>query len=125
VIDRFCTSGSFSGTICNIRALVVGVTVDVTGYGQIKQTVLSEQQDGIAAVGNGNSGGPVFYPTGTGDSQAQARGTISAIPGTSVYWRTCQGFPASRTTKTVATARTGSTSLTSATSWAPTLAPLS
>jgi hypothetical protein len=91
--DRFCTSGSFSGTICNIRAMVVGVTIDVTGYGQIKQTVLSEQQDGIAAVGNGDSGGPVFYPTGTGDSQAQARGTISAIPSASVYWRPCQGVP--------------------------------
>ena len=45
--------------------------INVTGYGEIKQTVLSEQQDGIAAVGNGDSGGPVFYPTGTNNSQAQ------------------------------------------------------
>jgi hypothetical protein len=91
--DRFCTSGSYSGTICNIRAMVVGVTIDVTGYGQIKQTVLSEQQDGISAVGNGDSGGPVFQPTGPANGQANARGTISAIPGQSVYWRPCQGVP--------------------------------
>lgn len=91
--DRFCTSGSYSGTICNIRAMVVGVTINMGGYGEVKKTVLSEQQDGIAAVGNGDSGGPVFQPTGTNNSQATARGTISAIPGQSVYWRPCQGVP--------------------------------
>jgi hypothetical protein len=39
------------------------------------------------------SGGPVFQPTGPNNSQATARGTISTIPGQSVYWRPCQGVP--------------------------------
>lgn len=91
--DRLCTSGSFSGTTCNIRAMSVGQTINVGGYGQVKQVVLADQQDGIAAVGNGDSGGPVFALTGLNNSQAIARGTISAIPGNTAYYRPCQGVP--------------------------------
>lgn len=46
------------------------MTIDVTGYGQLKQTVLAEQR--IAAVSNGDSGGPVFQPIGPNNSQATA-----------------------------------------------------
>jgi streptogrisin D len=74
--DAVCTSGSYSGTVCNIRVAETGVTLNVTGYGQMRDLVRADHQAAQGAAGNGDSGGPVITTTAVGVTYA--RGTMSA-----------------------------------------------
>ena len=54
-----CASGSYSGTTCYSKVISVGGAINI-GY-TVKPTVRAEQLSHTAAVGNGDSGGPVFF----------------------------------------------------------------
>ncbi|MGH3872895.1 MAG: S1 family peptidase [Pseudonocardiaceae bacterium] len=87
--DYVCTSGSFSGTRCNIQVKAINQTINV-GY-LIYQTVRAEQLDRTNAVGNGDSGGPVEQ-VAADTTKVYAKGTITALdPSTAVP---CTGVPA-------------------------------
>ncbi|MEQ4300092.1 hypothetical protein ABNF97_01650 [Plantactinospora sp. B6F1] len=92
--NTLCTSGSFSGTQCGGVAVAVDQTINMGGYGQVTDMVRAEKSNGFTMVGNGDSGGPVFFNTGEDNSWAIARGTVSAIPGDSDDWGACHGVPA-------------------------------
>lgn len=74
--DYVCTEGSFSGTRCDIRVMDTGSTINVIGYGQMRDMVTADNIHGEDAAGNGDSGGPVVSVTTGG---VLARGTISAM----------------------------------------------
>jgi hypothetical protein len=87
--DWLCTSGSFSGTICNIQV----TNPDTTTGNTVPEIPVAEAREvsGNSAGGFGDSGGPVFSLTGTG-SMLVARGTIEGgRAGTEVP---CTGVPA-------------------------------
>lgn len=67
--NRVCNGGSYSGTICSIEvvATVATVTYDppVNGVGRMTNMGIA-QRLGSAAVGNGDSGGPVYMPNSNG-----------------------------------------------------------
>lgn len=87
-----CASGAYSGAWCGIQVKQVNVTLWVGYY--IFQTVMAEQVNGIAPVGNGDSGGPVFDLTPDWNYDI-AKGTNTAIDlGAQT---TCQGTPGSAT----------------------------
>ena len=90
--DYICTSGAASGAVCGIRVAATGQTINVGGFGTVRNTIRAEKDDRTAAVGNGDSGGPAFSLTAdyTG---VYARGTITAISGVQADWRTCRGVP--------------------------------
>jgi len=74
--DFVCTSGAYSGTRCGSRVTAVNQTINF-GY-LVFETVRADKIDGTAAIGNGDSGGPVFsLPADTG--MVIARGTNTAI----------------------------------------------
>jgi hypothetical protein len=86
--DWLCTSGSFSGVVCNIRV----TNPDSTANGFFPFPVVEAREvSGLNAAGDGDSGGPVFSLTGTG-GQVVARGTIEGGRGAVVP---CTGVPAS------------------------------
>lgn len=93
-----CTSGSFSGTRCNIKITDSGLTHDFTDSDGVVHTyshlVKGKQQDGTNAAGNGDSGGPVFDVTSDGLS-VYAKGTITGGSGSDVV--PCTGVPSSST----------------------------
>jgi len=89
--EWLCTSGAFSGAVCQIRADQVGMTITINGFGTIFDTVMAYHYGGGAAGGNGDSGGPVFSAV---DQRLTARGTLSAISIASDDLRTCYGVPA-------------------------------
>lgn len=70
--DIVCTSGGFSGINCRQRVFDRNLFIDPFG-GPLFATA---QMDGLAAVGQGDSGGPVFA---AGLSSSIAHGVISAI----------------------------------------------
>ena len=92
--EWLCTSGAFSGTVCEIRAEQVGMTITIPGFNHVYDTVMAFHHGGGAAAGNGDSGGPVFSAV---DQKLTARGTLSAISTASQDVRTCYGVPASQT----------------------------
>jgi hypothetical protein len=90
--DRICTSGSYSGAVCGITVAATGQTINVGGFGTVRNTIRAEKDDRTAAVGNGDSGGPAFSLT-TDASGVYARGTITAISSVQADWKTCRGVP--------------------------------
>ncbi|WP_143115993.1 hypothetical protein [Lentzea xinjiangensis] len=91
--DWLCTSGSFSGTICDIRAVQTGLTICLTGFGCVNNSVEALHQGGYSAGGNGDSGGPLFSVQQPGD-RLVARGTLTAISVAPADIRQCSGVPA-------------------------------
>ncbi|MFD5826595.1 hypothetical protein [Lentzea sp. NPDC060358] len=91
--DWLCDSGSFSGTICEIRATQTGLTICLTGFGCVNNSVEAVHQGGYSAGGNGDSGGPVFSVQQPGD-RLVARGTLTAISIAATDLRQCSGVPA-------------------------------
>jgi streptogrisin D len=82
-----CTSGAYSGERCGITVIATGLTINVTGYGQMVHMSAADHPN-ASAVGNGDSGGPTVSYTTNG---VLARGTISAMdPGLVVP---CTGVP--------------------------------
>jgi hypothetical protein len=94
-----CTSGAMTGEHCKIRITNTGMTINV-GY-LIHPVVMAEHDDDLAAVGEGDSGGPVVSQDsggfmGKGDFVlVYAQGTITAldlnaeVPCASMYPTTC------------------------------------
>jgi len=78
-----CTSGAMTGEHCKIRIKNIGLTINV-GY-SIHPVVKAVHDDGLAAVGEGDSGGPVVSQDsggfmGNGDFVlVYAQGTITAL----------------------------------------------
>jgi hypothetical protein len=66
-----CPSGAATGEHCNAKITAVNFTI----WGTVK-TVVAQSQNGSAAVGKGDSGGPVI--TYNLNGKVDARGTISA-----------------------------------------------
>ncbi|HUQ61709.1 hypothetical protein [Lentzea sp.] len=91
--DWLCDSGSFSGTICDIRATQTGLTICLNGFGCVNNSVEAVHQGGYSAGGNGDSGGPVFSVQQPGD-RLVARGTLTAISVAAADLRQCSGVPA-------------------------------
>jgi len=90
--DYICTSGSFSGAVCGIKVAATGQTINVGGFGTVRNTIRAEKDDRTAAVGHGDSGGPAYSLTSDARG-VYARGTITAISGVQADWRTCRGVP--------------------------------
>ena len=88
--DWLCTSGSYSGARCGIRVTATNVTINVGYY--IYGQVRAEQVDHTNAVGNGDSGGPVFSLSAD-PNRVIAKGIISAGDMGSAP-ATCTGVPA-------------------------------
>jgi hypothetical protein len=86
--DWLCTSGAYSGARCNIQVKAVNQTINV-GY-TIYQIVRAEQVDHTNAVGNGDSGGPVFSLS-TDPNKVIAKGTNTAIDTSTAV--ACTGVP--------------------------------
>lgn len=87
--DLVCTSGSYSGEICNTLVVRTGETVSFDGFAVVRDLVRAQSQVNQAVAGNGDSGGPVFSLSG---ANAVARGTITGIPlGNDL--RPCKGVP--------------------------------
>ena len=87
--DWLCDSGGYSGTRCGIQVKATGVTINI-GY-LVYNTVRAEQVDHTNAIGNGDSGGPVFSLASWDYSKIWAKGTNTAIDlSTSVP---CTGVP--------------------------------
>lgn len=73
-----CTSGAFSGAVCNIQVTAVNTMAqDIFTLNIIDGLVIAEQLDHGNAAGSGDSGGPVFTIRGDLTTIA-ARGIISA-----------------------------------------------
>lgn len=89
--EWLCTSGAFSGTVCEIRAEQVGMSISLLGFGTVQDVVRAVHTGGGAAGGNGDSGGPVFSAV---DQRLTARGTLTAISVASSELRPCYGVPA-------------------------------
>ncbi len=79
-----CTSGSASGIRCSIQVLNIDVHVGTTG-----PFVSAYRTDGANAVGEGDSGGPVFSLPSPDNGKVIAKGVISA--GLTNYPATCTG----------------------------------
>lgn len=71
-----CTSGAVSGTHCGLRVTRTGVVLSIAGT-DVPGQIEAEQVGHTAAVGNGDSGGPV-YSTTTVDGPVSAHGMITA-----------------------------------------------
>ncbi|RGA06969.1 hypothetical protein DI270_000440 [Microbispora triticiradicis] len=72
-----CTSGAYSGTVCNSQVTATGVTI-ITGY-TIYNLVRAEQTAHTNAAGQGDSGGPVELVNPSNTTQVYATGVITAI----------------------------------------------
>jgi hypothetical protein len=87
-----CVSGAASGVRCGNRVAMRGVSISVKGHSVVED--YAEQKDGLEAVGNGDSGGPVFSVSPSDNyARVTALGVISAR---SDYVVTCRGLPDSR-----------------------------
>jgi len=83
-----CYSGAPSGIVCGNKMTALSVSA---AYGPTQiyfGLTRTSQVDGISAVGNGDSGGPVIA---VADGKAYAMGVISGMSGGSPH--TCQGLP--------------------------------
>ncbi|WP_367132482.1 MULTISPECIES: S1 family peptidase [Streptomyces] len=88
--DRVCTSGSASGTICDIQVTATN-RMAVTDDGNFYPMVIAQKLDGGAAAGTGDSGGPVFSYADSNYVRITARGIISSGSGNSVPCKGMQG----------------------------------
>jgi hypothetical protein len=70
-----CTSGSFSGTRCNIMVDALDLRVEFLFEVPVRSLVRGVQLDDESASGQGDSGGPVFTVRGNGN-EANAAGLI-------------------------------------------------
>ena len=81
-----CTSGAFSGEICNILISSIGNFYCEGAYSCVTVT-WGQRSDGAAAAGHGDSGGPVYSYSG---SSVYAQGMINVgYPGTEA---TCPNY---------------------------------
>ncbi|KQZ05802.1 hypothetical protein ASD19_13280 [Microbacterium sp. Root53] len=84
-----CYSGSFSGTVCSNTIMATGLTVCYTGLPCYNNIVRTQQATGIPALGNGDSGGPVYstssgiYATGIISGMSNGTATCTGEPGSS------------------------------------------
>lgn len=88
--DWLCTSGSYSGAVCNIRVTATNLTINIGYY--VYGIVRAEQVNHTNAAGNGDSGGPVFSLS-SDPNRVVAKGTITAGDPSSAP-ATCTGVPA-------------------------------
>jgi hypothetical protein len=87
--DWLCTSGAYSGARCNEQVKAVNQTIWV-GH-SITQLVMAEQVDHTNAIGNGDSGGPVFSLSASDFNKVIAKGTNTAIDTSTQV--PCTGIP--------------------------------
>ncbi|MEV6304865.1 hypothetical protein AB0M02_36010 [Actinoplanes sp. NPDC051861] len=92
-----CTSGSFSGSRCRVSVSATGLCINLStpaeGTVRVCGQVRADQLDGLAAAGEGDSGGPVVSFDGAGTGRVLAHGTISG--GSSAQEVTCRGYDTS------------------------------
>jgi hypothetical protein len=88
--DWLCDSGAYSGATCGIQVKATNVTVNV-GY-LIYPLVMAEQVNHTNAIGNGDSGGPVFSTAPWDINKVFAKGTNTAIDLSTAV--PCTGVPA-------------------------------
>jgi hypothetical protein len=86
--DWVCTSGAFSGAVCNIQVVKTDEAISVGGHPMT--LVRAEQSNHVAPIGNGDSGGPVFSLANSNVDDV-ARGTITAYDTATIV--PCQGVP--------------------------------
>lgn len=86
--DFVCTNGANSGVHCNVKVTAMKVAWDDGYGGGAANNIKAVQQSSknIAAI-QGDSGGPVIYPNGTGT--VGAVGMIQAISGTALTGTAC------------------------------------
>ncbi len=86
--DFVCTNGANSGVHCNVKVTAMKVAFDDGYGGGAANNIKAVQQSSknIAAI-QGDSGGPVIYPNGTGT--VGAVGMIQAISGTALTGSAC------------------------------------
>ncbi|RLV56654.1 hypothetical protein D9V41_06205 [Aeromicrobium phragmitis] len=91
--SNVCYSGAFTGTICGntVEGIVNGLTVEVPGQGiqTYDNLILTRHSQGLAAAGQGDSGGPALINSG---GNSLASGVISAIQPHNGAWDTCNGL---------------------------------
>jgi len=87
--DFVCTSGAFSGAVCNIKIVALNDSFTLDGHA-MSGMVRAEQQSHVDAAGNGDSGGPAFSLTNS-NADDVARGTITAYDG--AHTVSCAGVP--------------------------------
>jgi hypothetical protein len=85
-----CTSGAVSGVRCGIQVISNNQYIDGDG-----PFVGAKKNNGTNAVGQGDSGGPVFELPSPDTGKAIAKGIMSA--GMPLYQTGCTGMPVSRT----------------------------
>jgi hypothetical protein len=90
--QQACPSGGYSGRDCRTTIGAVGVYIVLNGR-TVGPAYRTDHNEGVASVGEGDSGGPVFsWATG---SSVYAQGIVSAI--STNHLGACQGFaPAGR-----------------------------
>jgi hypothetical protein len=80
-----CTSGSFSGTRCDLQIVAIGLCFDMThdieGTTRVCGQVEANHRFGGNAAGGGDSGGAVLVANSANTTQVFARGTATAIDG--------------------------------------------
>jgi hypothetical protein len=89
--DWLCDSGSYSGTICEIKVEKIWDRICLDNFGCVTNAVEARHQGGYSAGGNGDSGGPIFSVS-PGD-KLTARGTLTAISVAAEDIRACSGVP--------------------------------
>ena len=89
-----CTSGSFSGSRCRISVTATDVCINlrnpIDGTVLVCGQVEADQLDGLAAAGQGDSGGPVVSFDGSDTGRAFAQGTFSGGDDNRVV--ACRGY---------------------------------
>jgi hypothetical protein len=88
--QRLCTSGALTGVHCDIRVLLPDVSYKNEIGWTVTGSATARQDDGLVAIGAGDSGGPVFSLT-DGDSRVIAVGMIAA--GRAGFTVDCAGHP--------------------------------
>jgi len=89
--DSVCRSSAFSNQMCGLKVVAVSQSVTASsdeGTWSVSPMVEAEQQSGLSAGGNGDSGGSVF--SFRSDGGVNARGTESADDDSEVP---CTGVP--------------------------------
>lgn len=87
--DTICQGGAYSGSICGYDIVAVNQTVIIGGFGTVTNMVRVEAANRASGIGNGDSGGPVYTISSSGNGVA--RGTISAYDGSQII--DCPGVP--------------------------------
>ncbi|MCZ4507380.1 hypothetical protein O3Q52_03990 [Streptomyces sp. ActVer] len=87
--DTICQGGAFSGSICGYDIVAVNQTVNIGGFGTVTNMVRVEAANRASGIGNGDSGGPVYTISSSGNGVA--RGVISAYDGSQII--DCPGVP--------------------------------